>query len=172
MKKGDSKKYVKGLSRQIKIVLLRWNGCKMGDKLIELCFQAAVFAPYDKKENAITQFKSVWKAKGWELVQPLLVQWPLLISMLPLVSSEGHFHDLKQLGVTKQATSWNAINVMPLQGENKGQRKGQLLLGSCGQIAFFDPFATQADNYNVAGLLHVRSWKISCSTRLSSQFIG
>lgn len=121
-----------------------------GDQLIELCFQVAVFSPLHEKTSALTQLKNVWRGKGWELVQPRLVQWPLLLSMLPLMGSEGHFADLKKLGVTKLATTFNAVNVMPLQGEARGHASGQLLIGQCGQLAFFDPFQNPGDNFNVA----------------------
>ena len=92
-----------------------------------------------------------YRANGWQLRRVPYLQLQSFLAALPMMMTEGLYEDLKQLGRLKTMTAFNAVNVAPLQGDWKGTRSPALLLASRrGQLTRWNPFDSEAGNYNVA----------------------
>ena len=122
-----------------------------GHKLARCFHQIITFAPLRTGDEAEQAARSLYKANGWRLSRDRYVQLQSFLNALPFFPSEGMTDELQRLGRTKTLVTWTCANVAPLQGEWKGMDSPcMLLVGRRGQPFYWDPFANQEGNYNVA----------------------
>ncbi len=121
-----------------------------GQKILKTIYQAIIFAPPNKINEAEQTIKSIYKANGWDLSRDKYINSQSFLAVLPFKQSEGLFEDLERMGRTKTMVSWTCANLAPLQGEWKGGSSPMMLLfGRRGQPLFWNPFQSQR-NYNIA----------------------
>ncbi len=122
-----------------------------GQKLVRTFYQILLYAPKSQIETAEQSLKALYKANGWVIAREKFVQLQNFLAALPFTLSEGLALDLEMFGRSKNMISWTCANLAPLQGEYKGmQSPCMLLFGRRGQPFFWDPFANEEGNYNVA----------------------
>lgn len=122
-----------------------------GDRLVHVAFQILLFDQMDRAGASERKIRDLYRANGWQLKKSSYLQLQSLLSILPMMMSEGMFSDMKQLGRVRTMTAFNAANIAPLQGEWKGTRTPLLLLpGRRGQITGFSPFDNAEGNYNIS----------------------
>lgn len=119
-------------------------------RILKAVYQAVVFAPPTKINEAEQTLKSIYKSCGWDIARDNYVGIQSFLATLPFTQSEGLFEDLEKMGKTKTMISWTCANVAPLQAEWSGVDSPMMLFfGRRGQPMFWNPFRSQR-NYNVA----------------------
>ncbi|MCE3237362.1 MAG: hypothetical protein K0R24_343 [Gammaproteobacteria bacterium] len=122
-----------------------------GDRLVQTHFQVILFSKENEASVHERKIRDLYRANGWRLKKTAYLQLQSFLSVLPMMMSEGLWHDMNVLGRLRTMTAFNAANIAPLQGEWKGSRTPRLILpGRRGQIAVFSPFDNAEGNYNVA----------------------
>lgn len=122
-----------------------------GDRLVQTHFQVVLFSKESEAGAHERKIRDLYRANGWRLKKTAYLQLQSFLSMLPMMMSEGLFHDMNVLGRLRTMTASNAANIAPLQGEWKGSKTPRLILpGRRGQIATFSPFDNAEGNYNIA----------------------
>lgn len=121
-----------------------------GQKLVKAFYQVILYSGKEEIEQCERYLLSLYKSKGWRLVKDKYTQLQSFLAALPFTYSEGLDSELQRFGKLKTMVTWSCANLVPLQGEWKGQGVPRLmLLGRRGQSMFWDPF-TSDGNYNVA----------------------
>jgi len=122
-----------------------------GHKLARCFYQIITYAPLRTGDEAEQAVRSLYKANGWRLSRDRYVQLQSFLNAMPFFPAEGMTAELARLGRTKTLVTWTCANLAPLQGEWKGMNSPcMLLIGRRGQPFYWDPFANQEGNYNVA----------------------
>ncbi len=122
-----------------------------GQRILKTVYQAVIFAPTHKINDAEQTLKSIYKGVGWDVVRDKYINLQSFLAALPFTQSEGLFEDMEKLGRTKTMVSWTCANLAPLQGEWPGMGDPCMMLyGRRGQPLFWNPFKNNAGNYNVA----------------------
>ena len=122
-----------------------------GQRILKTIYQAVVFAPSHKINDAEQTLKSIYKGVGWDVVRDKYLNLQSFLATIPFTQSEGLFEDLEKLGRTKTMVSWTCANLAPLQGEWPGMGDPCMMLyGRRGQPLFWNPFKNTEGNYNVA----------------------
>lgn len=122
-----------------------------GHKLAHCYYQAIIYARFKEGDEAEQVMRSIYRGNGWRLARDRYMQLQSFLAALPFMPSEGMTADLRRLGRTKTLLTWSCANLAPVQGEWKGMGAPlMLLIGRRGQPFWWDPFANQEGNYNVA----------------------
>lgn len=122
-----------------------------GQRILKTFYQAAVFAPSHKINDAEQTLKSIYKGCGWDIQRDKYVNLQSFLALLPFTQSEGLFYDLEKMNRLKTMVSWTCANVAPLQAEWSGMDSPCMMLhGRRGQPLFWNPFKNTDGNYNVA----------------------
>lgn len=120
-----------------------------GEGFINQSHYLHLFTPLGKSEECFQEALSVFRAKGWELVNNSNIQLPTLLCSLPLFHDPISAKDQKDFRMMRMYTQVNACNTMPLISDWKGSGTPTLMfLGRRGQIQFVDVFDNKAGNYN------------------------
>lgn len=123
----------------------------VGDKVVELAYQVVCYGPHSAIQATESAIKEVYNTKGWQLKREKYISLQTWLAILPMRVDRALFADLGAFHRTRTLLSFNAANLLPLQGEYKGGTSpGMLLLGRRGQLIWFDPFANTVRNYNMA----------------------
>ncbi len=122
-----------------------------GQRILKTVYQAVIFAPTDKIDEAEQTLKSIYKGCGWDILRDKYINLQSFLATLPFTQSDGLFNDLEKLNRTKTMVSWTCANLAPLQGEWSGMDSPCMMLyGRRGQPLFWNPFKNTEGNYNVA----------------------
>lgn len=120
------------------------------DSLVDSFYNVILYTtPLNARRDA-RRAKDVFKSNHFDLRAPSGLQLQTLLASMPFAPAEGMFDDYKAFGRLRPLTSFNTVNLLPIQGEWKGsgrfaqiypQRRGQFT-----PIYFFDNVVR---NYNV-----------------------
>ncbi|CAN5420944.1 type IV secretion system protein TraC [soil metagenome] len=132
-----------------------WNHVRTqlaeGDCLVKIYYQVVSYARAKDANSVERKVRDLYRANGWKLRKERFTQFQSWLAMLPMMTTEGLYQDLKLFGRLRTMTAFNAMTIAPLQGEWKGTKRHSLLLpGRRGQIAIWNPFDNMEGNYNVA----------------------
>ncbi|ARB91032.1 type IV secretion system protein TraC [Legionella longbeachae] len=121
------------------------------DSLVDSFYNVILFTTPEQLRRDVRRAQDVFRANQFDLRSPLGLQLQTLLASLPFAPAEGLFDDYKAFGRVRALTSFNTVNLLPIQGEWKGigrfaqiypQRRGQF-----SSIYFFDNVVR---NFNVA----------------------
>ncbi|HAU1387064.1 TPA: type IV secretion system protein TraC [Legionella pneumophila] len=121
------------------------------DSLVESYYNVLLFTTPENARRDVRRAKDVFRSNQFDLRTPTGLQLQTLLASMPFAPAEGIFDDYKAFGRVKPLTSFNTVNLLPIQGEWKGagrfaqiypQRRGQFTA-----IYFFDNVIR---NFNVA----------------------
>lgn len=141
--------------------------------LVTTYCQVVSLSPTAKADAAEAQLKTVFQSAGWVLKRDKYISLLAFLSLFPMQVGSARLSDLKHLKRTRTLLSENVVNVLPLQGEWKGVGEPCLLLaGRRGQVCWWNPFASQEGNYNVAVTGKSRSGKSVLLQELATGVVG
>lgn len=125
---------------------------KQGQKVVQGFYEVIIFAPAEDIDRKEQTLRSIYAKEGWKLDKMSFVALPALIASLPMAKAEGSMaSDLTKLGLTRTMITWTCSNLVPLQGEWRGNGSPiQILLGRRGQLFFWDMFNVPEGNSNVS----------------------
>ncbi|HAU1592504.1 TPA: type IV secretion system protein TraC [Legionella pneumophila] len=121
------------------------------DSLVDSYYNVLLFTTPANVRRDVRRAKDVFRGNQFDLRTPTGLQLQTLLASMPFAPAEGMFDDYKSFGRVRPLTSFNTVNLLPIQGEWKGagrfaqvypQRRGQFTA-----IYFFDNVVR---NYNVA----------------------
>ena len=143
-----------------------------GERLVNVCCQAAVLSPQATFLSATEQFETLMRQQDWQLFPNTYLHYPLYLTFLPMQTAPV-WKDLKRMGRLKTLLSEQAVSLLPLQGEYKGSTSPLMLLtGRRGQVSFWDPFDNPHGNYNTAIIGKSRSGKSVFMQELASSVLA
>lgn len=120
------------------------------DSLVDAYYNVLLYTTPKNVRRDARRAKDVFKSNQFDLRVPSGLQLQTLLASMPFAPAEGMFDDYKSFGRIRSLTSFNTVNLLPIQGEWKGsgrfaqiypQRRGQFT-----PIYFFDNVIR---NYNV-----------------------
>lgn len=121
------------------------------DSLVDSYYNVLLFTTPENLRRDVRRAKDVFRSNQFDLRTPTGLQLQTLLASMPFSPAEGMLDDYKSFGRLRPLTSFNTVNLLPIQGEWKGagrfaqiypQRRGQFTA-----IYFFDNVIR---NYNVA----------------------
>lgn len=116
---------------------------------VDMYHQVLLMAPPGEIEAAETATRSIWRARGFNLVSQQYMQVPGILTSLPLGFTPTMLQFYKGVGLTCRKTTLNAVNLSPLIAEWKGTANPVLqLVGRRGQLMGIDLFDNKKGNYN------------------------
>lgn len=122
-----------------------------GERYVQSQLSAILLAPTAQLIAQEHILKSLFLSKQWELKNDDYIHLQQFLSTLPMMWGEGMPQDLGYHRRLKTTLTSESANLLPIQGEWKGNSTtGMPLVGRRGQLFFWDPFATDAGNYNVS----------------------
>lgn len=122
-----------------------------GERLIKTSFQITLYASHDTIAEHEASLSSLLQQKKWKFSKNKYVQLPAFLLNLPMMMNQDAFSELTKFNFFKTLLSSNIKNIIPLQGDSRGQQSPLVMLSSRrGQIQFFDPFDNPTGNYNVS----------------------
>lgn len=120
------------------------------DSLVDSYYNVLLYTTPQNARRDARRAKDIFKSSHFDLRTPSGLQLQTLLASMPFTPAEGMFDDYKSFGRLRSLTSFNTVNLLPIQGEWKGsgrfaqiypQRRGQFT-----PIYFFDNVVR---NYNV-----------------------
>lgn len=136
-----------------------WHSLRqqLGTNEAALCrfyFNLTLFTPDSDQEALSCELAAVnvFRKNDLELTTVQYQQMRNWLACFPFVMQEGMWEDLKATGATLRATSWNAVNLMPVVAERHLSCTGMPLPTYRNQVAFFNMFGEEngATNFNIA----------------------
>ena len=131
------------------------EGLSSGDEsMCRFYFNLTLFTP-DTDEGALAcelAAINVFRKNNLELSVIRFQQMRNWLSSMPFMLQEGLWEDLKKMGATLRATSFNAVNLMPMVAERHLSGLGMPLPTYRNQLTFFDMFSEDmgGTNFNIA----------------------
>lgn len=119
-----------------------------GEKFVETRLSCALYAPKERFAKAESTLLALFQKYGFKLNPNDFIHLPDFLSSLPMAWGEdaSHISSLKRIRSVRTTLTQETANLMPCVGEWWGNsRKGMILMGRKGQIASFDPFATDGN---------------------------
>lgn len=123
-----------------------------GEKMLLTNFQIQLYCKRSEASQHIAMLANIFQSKmKWVLERNDFLHMPMLLAHLPMSQTAGLFSDLEKLNLVHKLWAMNVANIVPVIAEMKGANSKKVLLaGRRGQIMFWDPFAHNRGNYNVA----------------------
>lgn len=110
-----------------------------------------IYTPLGKSEEAFQEAQAVFRSRGFELVNYKNIQFPALLSSIPLFFDPDNAKQQKEARMMRLYRQFNAVNGLPVIADWKGTGTPVLMfLGRRGQVQFVDLFDNKAGNYNFA----------------------
>lgn len=121
-------------------------------KLTEMSLTLLVLTNEKSMSKDISQAENAFNVNGFKLSQLKYMQHPLFLSVLPFMMVEGLWQDFKVFQLTRMATTFNVVNLMPLVADSKIVPDGLLLPSFRNQVACFNNFSPdlRVGNRNMA----------------------
>lgn len=149
--KGDATKLMPSVGQQAMDFSYLKGELSRGRRVLKASYQVCIFPTQDKLAYAESQLQQIYRGLGWELHAERGLQWPTFLSVLPFAMSDGLFHDFHFFRRLRTLTTYNAANIVPLQGDFLGTpTPGSLYVTRRGQVAFHDSYDHADGNANVA----------------------
>lgn len=140
---------------------------------IDMYHQILLMARPDDIDGAETSARSIWRARGFNLVSQQYLQVPGILTSLPMGFTPTMHKFYKRTGVTHRKVHANAINMSPLLGEWKGTTTPVLqLIGRRGQHMALDLFDNKGGNYNFAVAASSGSGKSVLANEIAVGYLG
>jgi len=146
----------RGKSRAAELDLQMWRDIlsnkELGERILITNFQIQLICRRSEASQHISMLTNIFQAKmRWQIERNDLMHMATLLAHIPMSQTGALFDDLQSLKLTHKMWAINAANIVPIIGEMKGANSHKMLLsGRRGQIMFWDPFANNRGNYNVA----------------------
>lgn len=140
---------------------------------LDMYHQILLMARPDDIDGAETSARSIWRARGFNLVSQQYLQVPGILTSLPMGFTPTMHKFYKRTGVTHRKVHANAINMGPLLGEWKGTTTPVLqLVGRRGQLMALDLFDNKGGNYNFAVAASSGSGKSVLANEIAVGYLG
>jgi conjugal transfer ATP-binding protein TraC len=121
------------------------------DSLVDSFYNVLLFSTPQQLRSDVRRAKDVFRANQFDLRSPTGLQLQTLLASQPFAPAEGMFEDYKSFGRLKPLTSFNTVNLLPIQGEWKGMgRFAQIYPQRRGQFSAIYFFDNVVRNFNVA----------------------
>lgn len=122
-----------------------------GERFIESRLSVSLLAPQERLIEEEHTLKSLFRSKRWDIQSERYLQLQTYLSTFPMMWGEGMNRDLGYHRRLKTTLTSEAANLLPIQGEWKGNaREGMMLIGRRGQVFVWNPFSVESGNYNVS----------------------
>ena len=144
-------KWIPALRREAREYDVLRQLLERNEKLVRTRYQVMLIAKKDQINKAEQLLHSLYKTHKWGLISDRFIQFPSLLSLMPMSWGEGFADDNAYFYKRAKTTaSHEPPNLIPMQGEWQGTKTpGMLLVGRNGQICYFNPFDNMSGNYNV-----------------------
>ena len=120
-----------------------------GERFIESRLSVSLLAPQERLIEEEHTLKSLFRSKRWDIQSERYLQLQTYLSTFPMMWGEGMNRDLGYHRRLKTTLTSEAANLLPIQGEWKGNaREGMMLIGRRGQLFIWNPFSVESGNYN------------------------
>ena len=119
-----------------------------GEKFVETRFSVGLFGEQEKFLKAESTFLALFQKYGFKLKENDFIHLPEFLSSLPMAWGEdsSFINSLKRLRCTRTTITQETANLVPCVGEWWGNsNQGMIVMGRKGQIATWDPFATEGN---------------------------
>ncbi len=121
------------------------------DSLVDSYYNVLLFTTPANVRRDVRRAKDVFRGNQFDLRLPTGLQLQTLLASMPFAPAEGMFDDYKSFGRIRPLTSFNTVNLLPIQGEWKGSgRFAQIYPQRRGQFTAIYFFDNVVRNYNVA----------------------
>lgn len=121
------------------------------DSLVDTYYNVLLFTNPENVRRDVRRAKDVFRGNQFDLRTPTGLQLQTLLASMPFAPAEGMFDDFKAFGRIRPLTSFNTVNLLPIQGEWKGSgRFAQIYPQRRGQFTAIYFFDNVVRNYNVA----------------------
>lgn len=123
-----------------------------GERFIRTRFQVLLMGDSKKMDIAEQQLVNLYRQNRFGLSKDVYLMLPSLMSVLPMSWGEGMVEQNLKMSNMKTTLSYEAINLLPLQGEWRGTPSpGMLLVSRKGQLSYWDPIDSKGEggNFNV-----------------------
>lgn len=132
-----------------------------------------IYTPLGKSEEAYQEVQAVFRSKNFELVNYSNIQFPAVLSSLPLFFDPDNANELKEARMMRLYRQFNAMNSIPVLADWKGTGTPLLLtLGRRGQVQFTDVFDNIAGNYNFSVAAVSGSGKSYLMNELAASYLS
>jgi conjugal transfer ATP-binding protein TraC len=123
-----------------------------GERILITNFQIQLACKRNEASQHISMLTNIFQSKmRWQIERNDLMHMATLLAHMPMSQTSALFDDFEALNLTHKMWAINAANIAPIIGEMKGANSYKVLLaGRRGQVMFWDPFANNRGNYNVA----------------------
>ena len=145
-----------GKSRSAELDSQMWRDIlsnkESGERILITNFQVQICCRRDEASQHISMLTNIFTSKmRWQIERNDLMHMATLLAHIPMSQTSPLFDDLEGLNLTHKMWATNCANMAPIIAEMKGGSSYKLMLaGRRGQIMFWDPFANNRGNYNVA----------------------
>jgi len=120
------------------------------DSLVESFYNVLLFTTPANLRSDVRRAKDVFRSNQFDLRSPTGLQLQTLLASQPFAPAEGMFEDYKAFGRLRPLTSFNTVNLLPIQGEWKGMgRFAQIYPQRRGQFSAIYFFDNVVRNFNV-----------------------
>jgi len=119
-----------------------------GEKFVETRLSCSLFASKERFTKAESVLLALFQKYGFKLKENRFVHFPDLLSSLPMSWGEDakHISGLKRTRCTRTTLTLETPQLTPCVGEWWGNsNQGMILMGRRGQLASWDPFATDGN---------------------------
>ncbi|WP_131775016.1 type IV secretion system protein TraC [Legionella anisa] len=144
-------KWVKNFNKKYAEIEELRERLNSNDSLVDSFYNVVLFSTPKTLGSDVRRAKDVFRANQFDLRSPTGLQLQTLLASQPFAPAEGLFDDYKAFGRLKALTSFNVVNLLPIQGEWKGMgRCAQVYPQRRGQFSSLYFFDNVVRNFNVA----------------------
>jgi conjugal transfer ATP-binding protein TraC len=119
-----------------------------GEKFVETQLSCGLFASKERFVKAESTLLALFQKYSFKLLENRFVHLPDFLSSMPMAwgDSSKHMAGLKRVRCMRTTLTQETSHLLPCVGEWWGNsNKGTILMGRKGQIASWDPFATEGN---------------------------
>lgn len=136
------------LPRELEENLFVRRQLQEGEKFIETRLSCGLYGCRDRFAKSESILLALFQKYGFKLNPNDFIHLPDFLSSLPMAWGEdaSHIANLKRIRCMRTTLTQETASLIPCVGEWWGNsRQGMILMGRKGQIASFDPFATEGN---------------------------
>lgn len=144
-------KWVKNFNKKYEEIQALRERLNSEDSLVDSYYNVLLFTTPEHMRRDVRRAKDVFRGNQFDLRTPTGLQLQTLLASMPFAASEGMMEDYKSFGRLRPLTSFNTVNLLPIQGEWKGSgRFAQIYPQRRGQFTAIYFFDNVVRNFNVA----------------------